>query len=116
RHQHDGEHDGGAGGAERITAQEIAERAPAAAAIGRSSCNRLGLLPPPLWGRGGEGGRCCCASYVHNSTPTPNPSPQGGGELTEFVAPVCDTFTARNLNPRSGCADRARRRPCRRGS
>src|SRR5262249_62196427 len=47
----------------------------------------LSLLPPPLWGRVGEGGgahgkrRC-----VNLATPTPSPSPQGGGECTEYAA------------------------------
>jgi len=40
-------------------------------------------------GEGGEGGdavmhqRC-----LHTTTPTPNPSPQGGGERSEFAAPT----------------------------
>src|SRR3954451_23570223 len=67
----------------------------------------LGLLPPPRapglpgsriilrksgkpdlrWRRGGEGGRSCCARCVHqHRTPPPTPSPQGGGEHTEFAA------------------------------
>jgi hypothetical protein len=37
---------------------------------------RAKLFPPPLWGRVREGGRA--ANYQR--TPTPNPSPQGGGE------------------------------------
>ena len=43
------------------------------------------LLPPPLWGRVGAGGRAvghCCAT---SPDPHPRPSPQGGGE--EFAAP-----------------------------
>jgi tRNA pseudouridine32 synthase / 23S rRNA pseudouridine746 synthase len=44
-------------------------------------------LPPPLWGRAGEGVvRCGTAGTSTLSTPTPNPSPQGGGERTERVA------------------------------
>jgi predicted Zn-dependent protease len=35
-------------------------------------------LPPPLWGRAGEGG----GATRRQMTPTPNPSPQGGGERT----------------------------------
>ncbi|MDI3468545.1 MAG: hypothetical protein OJF62_000608 [Pseudolabrys sp.] len=40
---------------------------------------RCSLLPPPLWGRVGEGGSC-----LPRWTPTPTafggrPSPQGGG-------------------------------------
>jgi ATP-dependent helicase Lhr and Lhr-like helicase len=40
----------------------------------------LGVLPPPVWGRVGEGGG---ATLNHLATPTPNPSPQGGGESPE---------------------------------
>src|SRR5205085_945783 len=36
-----------------------------------------GLLPSPLRGRGGEGGGC---RHIARWTPTPDPSPQGGGE------------------------------------
>jgi hypothetical protein len=48
-------------------------------------CKRrtLGLFPPPLWGRVREGGG---AIVRRRSTPTPNPSPQGGGERTEYAA------------------------------
>ncbi|MEX2035222.1 MAG: 23S rRNA (adenine(2503)-C(2))-methyltransferase RlmN [Xanthobacteraceae bacterium] len=38
------------------------------------------LLPPPLWGRVGEGGMSHDTGRVQRSTPTPDPSPQGGGE------------------------------------
>ena len=38
-----------------------------------------GDLPPPLWGRVGEGGSAAPASNL--ATPTANPSPQGGGEV-----------------------------------
>ncbi len=37
-------------------------------------------LPPPLRGRVGEGGSSNHESGVRRSTPTPDPSPQGGGE------------------------------------
>jgi hypothetical protein len=37
------------------------------------------LLPPPSWGRVGEGG---ISINVLVATPTPAPSPQGGGVLT----------------------------------
>ena len=47
---------------------------------------RLGLLPPPLWGRVGEGGGAICNSEGDLMTPTPNPSPQGGGAHTEHTA------------------------------
>src|SRR5919201_3315094 len=54
-----------------------------------SASGELGLLPSPLWGRGGEGvaRRIMIAPpEKHRTTPTPNPSPQGGGEHTECVA------------------------------
>src|SRR5712692_4515624 len=34
-------------------------------------------LPPPLWGRAGEGGGGCATQVPPLTTPTPNPSPQG---------------------------------------
>ena len=37
------------------------------------------LFPSPLWGRVREG-RCVGTIGAHHATPTPNPSPQGGGE------------------------------------
>jgi hypothetical protein len=48
-------------------------------------------LPPPLWGRVGEGGSCV-ASHAHANTPTPIPSPQGGGEPAVHVASLCLTL------------------------
>ncbi len=44
------------------------------------------LFPPPLWGRGREGG----ATRVDYpwGTPFPNPSPQGGRERTAPVANI----------------------------
>jgi hypothetical protein len=47
---------------------------------------KRGLLPPPLWGRAGEGGGAIVTSATRCGTPTPNPSPQGGGERTETAA------------------------------
>ena len=48
---------------------------------------RLRLLPPPLWGRVGEGvARSRLTAML--TTPTPNPSPQGGGEHIAFAAPA----------------------------
>jgi 23S rRNA pseudouridine2605 synthase len=41
---------------------------------------KRGPLPPPLWGRAGEGGGASATRRSHPGTPTPNPSPQGGGE------------------------------------
>ncbi len=40
-------------------------------------------FPPPLWGRDREGGNR--ETIAHASTPTPNPSPQGGGELIRLM-------------------------------
>src|SRR5262245_65314154 len=40
---------------------------------------RRAMSPPPLWGRGRGGGGDCRTSKV-GIPPTPNPSPQGGGE------------------------------------
>jgi hypothetical protein len=58
--------------------------------VRRSSSGVLGLLPPPLWGRVGEGGGAVWQRRRFNlATPTPNPSPQGGGERTESAAPLC---------------------------
>src|SRR5260370_41535279 len=56
------------------------------------------MLPPPLWGRGGEGGRCCCTKRVHRlrpppPTPTPNPSPAGCG-LARFRQILSDQTPA----------------------
>src|SRR5215468_3714958 len=55
-----------------------------------SASSELGLLPPPLWGRAGEGGSSRDAPIApHRTTHTPNPSPQGGGERTECRAALC---------------------------
>ena len=53
-----------------------------------------GPLPSPLWGgspvtrsvTGGVGS--CCVRMNQKKGPTPNPSPQGGGERTAFVASI----------------------------
>src|SRR5581483_221275 len=37
-----------------------------------------GALPPPLWGRAGEGGRSRGTASTSGSTPPPHPSPPGG--------------------------------------
>jgi len=74
-----------------------------------SGCRTLDVLPPPRapglpgarlivrksgrpdlrWGRVGEGGDAITRLWRHlrknRTTPTPNPSPQGGGERTEFA-------------------------------
>src|SRR5262249_44560638 len=58
--------------------------------IESKTSSELGLLPPPLWGRAGEGGWCgdmmMAPPEKHRTTPTPNPSPKGGGEHTEYAA------------------------------
>src|SRR5262249_3955474 len=60
--------------------------------IQRRARRKLGLLPPPLWGRGGEGGDAARRPWRHlrknRTTPTPNPSPQGGGERSESAASI----------------------------
>src|SRR5256885_15694740 len=80
---------------------------PAAIAVVRSRRRNLGLFPPPLWGRVREGGRSICAGVAPCSTPTPNPSPQRGGEPTELTAPPVLSLTSRARSP--PCP-----RPCRR--
>jgi hypothetical protein len=43
--------------------------------------------PSPLAEEGWGGGSCGVApAMLHRTTPTPNPSPQGGGEQTEFAS------------------------------
>src|SRR5262249_50033476 len=42
--------------------------------------------PPPLVGEGGGGGCRVVTRCIHLATPTPDPSPQGGGERTDFAA------------------------------
>jgi hypothetical protein len=52
--------------------------------------------PSPLAGEGWGGGWCDEApSQPIRRTPTPNPSPQGGGEHTEIAAPLIIDFTER---------------------
>jgi hypothetical protein len=45
----------------------------------RAATDSVCSLPPSgtLWGRGGEGGSCCCTRCVNNHYPTPNPSHKG---------------------------------------
>src|SRR5712692_5249733 len=51
--------------------------------------------PSPLAGEGWGGGWFGDARLVpYNATPTPNPSPQGGGELTELAATALTTLGA----------------------
>ena len=47
------------------------------ALLSHQRCGELGLLPPPLWGRGGKGG---VGRLGICSTPLPVPPPQGGRE------------------------------------
>jgi hypothetical protein len=55
--------------------------------------NALGVLPPPLWGRVGEGGGARLGTSVpHLGTSTPNPSPQGGGEQTSACGAIVRRF------------------------
>ena len=49
----------------------------AAAVVGIAGGNG-GLLPPPLWGRAGEGGRRCCTRYLRQLLPHPQPLPTRG--------------------------------------
>src|SRR5262249_29686909 len=94
-----GRHLGGHGAAYRRPHRR--PRAPLDAGVSRrirrmmqSIRRELGVLPPPLWGRAGEGGWCVWQHWCTNlATPTPNPSPQGGGEYIEYAA------TARDLRP-----------------
>src|SRR5712692_5439098 len=55
-------------------------------------------LPPPLWGRAGGGGGCA-TQVPPLTTPTPNPSPQGGGERTDVATPL-DPAALRTKYPR----------------
>ena len=47
---------------------------------------RTRCAPSPLVGEGWGGGWLRETEFVSHITPTPNPSPQGGGEQTEFAA------------------------------
>src|SRR5262245_1099925 len=63
--------------------------------------HELGLLPPPLWGRGGEGGGAVWQRVHANlATPTPNPSPQGGGERTSVRRAMVPQTQTRLSEPR----------------
>src|SRR5262245_23802805 len=72
--------------------------------------NNLGLRPPPVWGRAGEGGRGCCTEGVTNYDPHPQPSPQGEGSLAEFAAPMCLNISGAELLIRLVGHDLQRRR------
>src|SRR5215831_9293951 len=50
-------------------------------------CRVLDVLPSPLWGGVGGGGREIGAPMLpHAPSPLPSPPPQGGREHTEFAA------------------------------
>jgi hypothetical protein len=51
---------------------------------GHISSRDLGALAPALWGRVGEGG---IQERLPLRSPTPDPSPQGGGERSVLAAP-----------------------------
>ena len=46
--------------------------------IDAQPCNTTGLLPPPLWGRVGEGGSCCCSNGINQLSPPPLTPPHKG--------------------------------------
>src|SRR4051794_28586289 len=52
---------------------------------GSGAANSVGSLPP-CGGGLGRGVGVWCATFAVRWTPTPNPSPQGGGEHTARVA------------------------------
>jgi hypothetical protein len=51
-----------------------------------SRVSKLGLFPPPLWLGRGRYESQHWVLYLNLTTPTPDPSPQGGGEHAESVA------------------------------
>jgi len=55
----------------------------------KEKSGELGLLPPPLWGRVGEGVVRVANGAPNLATPTPSPSPQGGGERSQYAASLC---------------------------
>src|SRR5215470_8940182 len=60
-------------------------------------CRAHGLLPPPLWGRGGKGGDDRFSICGH---PPPCPSPAGGEEtLWRCLRAACATLVAATLLP-----------------
>src|SRR5258706_8231784 len=77
------------------------------------TCYRmLGVLPSPLWGGVGGGGRAIPAQVAplsfHRTTPLPTPPPQGGREQTEFVARSgASAFASASPPSRKGGATRA---------
>ncbi len=56
---------------------------------GNSSRSQAALSPSPLVGEGrGGGSRGECMAVLHPTTPTPDPSPQGGGEKQDSLSPT----------------------------
>jgi hypothetical protein len=50
----------------------------------QTQSGEFGVLPPPLRGRVGEGGKL--NGNLREASPTPNPSPQGGGVRSVLAA------------------------------
>ena len=58
--------------------------------MGANAHRKLGLLPPPLRGRGGEGGSACGnAGASIARLPPPTPPRKGEGEHTEHATRLC---------------------------
>ena len=79
------------------------------------SCGKLGLLPPPLWGRAGEGGSCCFARSVRQLPPPPPTPPhkargRGAHRLRSNCLASKRTGRAPTLTPRAPASRREARR------
>src|SRR5262249_30666751 len=74
----------------------------------------LGLLPPPLWGRGGEGGGACGSAGASTSRPPPpTPPHKGEGRRTPRLASESYQrfqFAESSTLPSAAAAAPARRR------
>jgi len=57
-------------------------------AFSRIDTPRVVCSLPPCGGGLGRGVRVCRVGFTIRGTPTPNPTPQGGGEQTARVAKV----------------------------
>ena len=63
-----------------------------------------GLLPPPLWGRAGEGGRCWCTRCVRQLLPPPpTPPHKGEGSAPGYAATSCEERDDMRPTPGRGC-------------
>src|SRR5713226_10070426 len=63
------------------SAEPFEQRRPALAGCAGSPFTSARGTPSPLVGEGRGGGSCrCCTAVPPGTTPTPDPSPQGGGE------------------------------------